>query len=538
MKGMRKGLPDIPPEERTPLVVLLLEIINQQQEEIQRLRDEIAILKGQKPKPQIKPSRLEQPSVPPQSSTADNKRPGSAKRSKNAQLTIHREIPVLVADAPSGSVVVGYEDYIVQELVFQPQVTRYVRQRVRTPDGQTVLAPLPAEVLPGQHYGPTLISYILYQYHHNHVTQPLLLEELEELGIAISAGQLNRILTEGKDSFHQEKEALLPVGLEVSSYVGVDDTGARHQGKNGYCTVIGNDCFAYFASTASKSRLNFLEILRGPHSDYVINDVTVGYLEQQRLSKPLVRKLCTGPQEFADEAAWQARLAEVGITGERRVRLATEGALLGSVIAHGVSTELVILSDGAPQFEVLVHAACWIHAERGLARLIPFSEPHRIAIEKVREQIWVLYQDLKAYRTRPDAAQAAPLAARFDALVNQKTSFPSINGVLKEMRDHKADLLRVLERPEVPLHNNTSESHVRDYVKKRKISGSTRSEAGRRCRDTFASLKKTCRCLAVPFWTYLLDRVKGLGKVAQLADLVRQRARELTPKLVPAVPTK
>ena len=43
----------------------------------------------------------------------------------------------------------------------------------------------------------------------------------------------------------------------------MDDTGARHEGKNGYCTAIGNDLFAYFESTDSKSRLNFLKVLRG-----------------------------------------------------------------------------------------------------------------------------------------------------------------------------------------------------------------------------------------------------------------------------------
>ena len=86
-------------------------------------------------------------------------------------------------------------------------------------------------------------------------------------------------------------------------------------------------------------------------------------------------------------------------------------------------------------------------------------------------------------------------------------------------------LLLVLQRPEVPSHNNLSEGHVRDYVKKRKISGSTRSDSGRRARDTFASLKKTCRRLGVNFWEYLQDRVQGLGKVPRPADLIRQKAR-------------
>src|SRR5207237_10591582 len=116
-------------------------------------------------------------------------------------------------------------------------------------------------------------------------------------------------------------------------------------------------------------------------------------------------------------------------------------------------------------------------------------------------------------REQPQEARRAALESRFDTLVGQRTGYPSINGVLKEMREHKADLLRVLERPEVPLHNNAVESDIREYVKRRKISGGTRSDAGRRCRDTFASLKKTCRKLGLRFWDYLQDRVGGLGQI-------------------------
>lgn len=71
----------------------------------------------------------------------------------------------------------------------------------------------------------------------------------------------------------------------------------------------------------------------------------------------------------------------------------------------------------------------------------------------------------------------------------------------------------MLERPDIPLHTNGSEGDVRDYVKKRKVSGGTRSDLSRRCRDTFASLKKTCRKLGVSFWDYLNDRVDQGGLV-------------------------
>jgi hypothetical protein len=536
---MGNGLPEIAPEERTPLVDRLLEIIQQQAEEIQQLRDEIAILKGLNPRPKIKPSRLEDPKANAANQEANpGQRPGSAKRSKTAELKITDEVVLTVLDAPPGSTVKGYEEIIVQDLEITSKVIRFRRQRIQLPDGRTVLAALPAGIQ--GHFGPELIAYILMQYHHNGVTQPLLLEELHERGIDISAGQLSRILTENKEAFHQEKEELLPAGLQSSSYINVDDTGARHQGKNGFCLHIGNEFFCYFASTGSKSRLNFLEILRRPHTDYVINDMALAYWERQELPAALIEKLWSvwsGPKKFADPAAWQAWLAELGNSGERHVRIASEGALLGSLIAHGVSPELAVMSDGAPQFVVLVHLLCWIHLERLLAKMIPISELHREAIEKIRDQIWELYRDLKAYRAKPDAARIPELEARFDALVNQHTNFTTVNGVLKQMRERKAELLAVLERPELPLHNNTSESHLREYVKKRKISGGTRSDDGRRCRDTFASLKKTCRCLGVSFWQYLVDRIKGLGQIPQLADLIRQRAAENQTPPVAAVPT-
>jgi hypothetical protein len=543
-------LPDITESECTPLVQQLLDIIRLQQERIRQLEDqvrlhherirqledEIARLKGLKSRPRIAPSALETPPRPPRDPKA--KRPGSAKRSKTAQLTITEETVLRVPDVPEGAVFKGYVDFVVQDLILQPRVIRYRREHWMTPDGRSLVAPLPAAVLPGSHFGPDLIGFILHQYHHQHVTQPLLLEQLHQLGIDISAGELSRILTEGKDAFHQEKAELLPTALEVSTYVEVDDTGARHQGHTGACTQIGNEFFAVFNSTASKSRLNFLDILRGPHTDYVINETAVAYWRRQKLPAVVVERLCQGPHAFADTAAWHDRLRDLGITPPRHVRIATEGALLGSLIAHGVSPELAVLSDGAGQYDVLAHAACWIHAERPLARLIPYSEEHRAAIAQVRGQIWDLYQDLKGYRQQPEPSQRPDLEARFDALCGQRTGFPSIDGVLQGMRAHRASLLRVLDRPEIPLHTNRSERHLRDYVKKRKISGGTRSELGRAARDTFASLKKTCRELGVNFWDYLQDRVRGVGQIPRLAELIRRRAEEMPArKVVAASPT-
>ncbi len=531
---MKTELPEVRPEERTPLVDSLLAIIQQLldrvqqlEETVQHLRDENAILKGLKPRPEIRPSKLESATPPPR--PKDGKRPGSHKRHKNNQLCIPEDVVLMPDHLPAGAVLKGFEPYVVQDLVILAKATRYLRARHELPEGRSVLAALPANVPPGSHFGSGLICYILDQYYDAHVTQPLLWQQLRDYGIDISTGQLSHILTENQDVFHQEKDEVRWAGLQTASYIGTDDTGARHQGRTGYCTVIGNDLFACFESTDCKSRLNFLQVLHGSQRLWVINEMTLAYWERQKLAATLVEKLSQGPQEFTEEVAWQTRLKELDITSKRHVGIATEGALLGGLVARGVSPNLVVLSDGAQQFEILVHASCWIHAERPLARMIPHNDAHREVIESFRTQIWELYKDLKAYRQQPDVAQKPILEARFDGLCNQKTAYPNINAVLKEIRVYKTDLLRVLERPEVPLHNNAEESDIREYVKKRKISGSTRSATGRRCRDTFTSLKKTCRKLGVNFWNFLRDRLSGLGQIQRLAQLIHQAAAAKPP---------
>jgi len=132
---------------------------------------------------------------------------------------------------------------------------------------------------------------------HGHVTQPLIWEELVDFGVDISKGQVSRILTEQKEDFHLEKEGVLCAGLDISSYINVDDTGARHAGKNGYCTHIGNDLFAWFESTASKSRINFLELLRQGNRDYVINAEALEYIQRQSFPQPLLALLATDPEK-------------------------------------------------------------------------------------------------------------------------------------------------------------------------------------------------------------------------------------------------
>lgn len=509
----------------------VLEENNRLWEENGRLKDEVAILKGEKKRPIFKPSRMNEDAgkssdtehIDPDAPAKKTKRAGSAKRSKTGQLTALDLIVNPEEVIPHGSRFKGYHDFTVQDIIITTRNTRYRLARWQTPDGRHLSGKLPKE-LQGRHFGPSLVAYLLYQHHHCHVTQPLLHEQLREWGVDISSGQINAILLDGKTPFHDEKDALLAAGLALSAYVTVDDSGARHQGKNGYVTHIGNQYFASFHSSMSKSRVNFLELLRAGQTDYRITTSALAYMKEQGLSQVFLHALRSNViADFADKAAWESHMESLGMNTPRYRRIATEGALLGSLSELHIAKNMAIISDDAGQFNVLTHGLCWVHAERLIHKMLPLNDQHRADIAKVRSQVWDLYADLKSYKLAPAEELKPQLKKRFDTIFTQKTSYTSLNLLLLRLHKNKSELLLVLERPEIPLHTNGSEGDIRGHVLKQKISGGTRSDLGRKCRDTFSSLKKTCRKLGISFWTYLIDRISCSDQIPSLHHIIEQR---------------
>jgi hypothetical protein len=524
---------EVPPEQRTPFVESLLRVIAQQQLVIDQLRAEMARQKRLPPRPTIRPSTLNASHPDPShKKRRRGKRPGSAKRQKTSELIIHETIPLLIDGLPEGTQQNGYEDFVVQELKIEAHNICYRRLRYLLPDGTNRTAPLPAHVQ--AHFGPGLRSHVLYQHHQGHVTQPLIHEELLDVGIDISTGQIDRLLTEGHEEFHAEKDALLPAAREVSSYFQADDTGARHQGKNAYTTVITNPFFASFTTTESKSRVNFLKLLRVPYEEYVISEDALLYMEYQGLSQALLRRLETAVKKadrvIVGEKTWQRQLTAWGIRADEPRRIVTEAALFGTLMRHELYLGQPLVSDDAGQFKILglLHGLCWLHAERSLKKLLPMNLREQEATDHIRDDLWKYYQRLRAYRESPTPRRKAGLELDFDGLFTRRTGFVDLNLALRRIHEKRDDLLLVLEHPDIPLHNNLSESDIREWAKKRKISAGTRSELGRRCRDTFVSLKKTCRKLGVSFRRYLQDRIHGLHEIFSLPDLIRQAALEKT----------
>jgi len=491
--------------------------VRAQEQEKEELYAEIKRLKGLNQRPKLKPSALEK-----KKKDKSNTRAGSKKKQKTQALIIHDEKKITLTEIPKEAVFKGYKTFVVQELIIKTKNTKYLLERWRLPTGKYITAKLP-EHISNNHFGANLRSYALHQYYHQGVTQNLLLEQLHEWGIDISKGGLNDILTSNKKDYHIETEELLEAGLKCSSYIQADDTGARHKGKNFICTVITNPWFAYFRTSKRKNRVNFLEILSGGKAFYNVNTAAIKYLEKKGLAKITIDTLQTGPAKFADYLAWDDYLNhfKIPIT-ERERTLLTEGVIYGGVVKRGLMKCTPIVSDEAGQFNVFERGLCWFHAERKIEKLIPANEQEIEDINIIKQDFWQLYDLLKDFKMNPIKMLEIQINNLFDIMCS-RTVFTGLKKVLNAFAKSRKQLLLVLKYPFIPLHNNLSESDIREQVKKRKISGSTRSEEGRMCRDTFASLKKTCKKLGITFWQYLLDREHNLNKVQKLAEILKNK---------------
>ena len=369
----------------------------------QAVKDELARLKHLPPRPPIKPSGMDK-STQAKGPEAGDEKGGRSSRRRGSQLDRLKigAIIVVKADPPAGSRNKGFEDIVVQDLSLNPQVTRYRRERWETPDGKTIIAALDPGLVGG--YGPHLHRLVLTLHFSGQVTCERITALLNGMGVVISKRQVVRLLTAKLETFRAEDEAVLKAGL-CGAYVTVDDTGARHAGKNGYTTQIGSmQMILPVASRRENARFMLLEL--------------------------------------ADDDLRQVALFHIGKRG---------------VVDH---------------------------IKRHAAQL---------------------------------------LRARFDRIFKRaSTGYVTLDRLLRRLFRNKDGLLRVLERPEIPINTNSSENDIRAFVTKRKISGGTVSDKGRDARDIMLGLAKTCMKLKLSFYEFIGARLGIPGpKIPPLASLIR-----------------
>jgi hypothetical protein len=504
------------------------------QVENQRLRDEINRLKGEQGAPAIKPNT---PQPPPKhhSSEKERRRPKTwSKDRKTDRIGIDRAQVVQVdpTHLPPDAVFKGYEDVVVQDVIFRTDNVLFHKEKFYSPSQhQTYLASLP----PGYRgqFGPGIKSLALVFYFGAQMSEPKVAELLRSVGVQISDGQVSNLLIKDQATFHEEKNALYQAGLASSPWQHLDDTSTRVNGQNGYCHIVCNPLYTAYFTMAAKDRLTIIDVLTNHRPRcFLVNAEALGYVEAFGLSavrRWQVRQLPCGV--IMEEATMQALLEThlPGLGPQQRKWLLDATAVAAYHAALAFPVVRLLVCDDAPQFTLVTEelALCWVHEGRHYKKLMPYVPYHRTLVETFVERFWTYYDQLLAYREQPTPEEAVRLHEEFEGLFSTVTGYQTLDERIAKTRAKKACLLMVLTHPEIPLHNNPAELGARARVRKRDVSFGPRTREGAKAWDTFMTLAETATKLGVSFYHYIHDRVSGASQMPSLADLIAERAKVL-----------
>jgi hypothetical protein len=513
-------------QKQTEQIQKQAELIQKQAEQITTLRqivqdleDEISRLNKTPKRPKFRPSGGD----PKSRSGKPGNSTGSGETNSTNKLApkkVRQEVRIPALGIPEGSRFKGFQEYAVQELEIAPKDVIYKLEVWQTPDGTVIRAMLPKEVQ-GSHFGCQLRA-LLHNLYALGMTEPGLFDLLRGSGIEISEGQVHNILMNESEKYREESEKILSAGLEEAPYIRTDDTGAKHQHKNGYCTNIGGEYFSYFKTTASKSRTNFLRLLLQGKEGYSINAAFIWHLFQSGVEDDLLNHLEEhAGKTYRSKKGLNRLLNQLGIEGKKIRMHCLEAGLVGFISESILKAGQVLLSDRAGQFAVFDHAGCWVHMERPLRKLAVATPEAEKELAQVRGAIWDLYDKLKeAALTQTGKEEIQQL---YDQLTAMHSISPGIREVLASFAQYREEMLKALDHPGLPLHNNDSERDIRDVAKRRNISGTTKSEKGRVFRDGIITLKQTCARLGISFWGYLTGWF--MQQPVDLAQNVREKYR-------------
>ena len=521
-----------------PILFQLIERLSQENEELkttnQKLRDEISLLKGEQGKPKIRGNKKPGENISSEKDRkAREKKNEKKSKAKKHKIKIDRTevCEVDKSGLPQDAVFKGHESVIVQEILIKTDNVEYKREVFYSAtEHKTYVGQLPAGVT-GE-FGPGVRSLVSTLKYVGNMSEPKILELLENCGIFISQSTISRILTNDESGFNKEKEDIFGAALKTTPFQQIDDTTVRVNGENQYSQILCNPYYTAFFTVPHKNRLTILDILLcGRERTYVFDLKAFCLLADLKVPKKVIKQIrdLTDEREIS-ETEMQKLLKIIFSNAKKGKNTRTRIMEAAAIASYHRQTEIpvvnILLSDDAPQFKKLTaeQALCWIHDGRHYNRLSPIVPFNIDELEKFKTRFWDYYGALLKYKKNPNPETAARLTSEFDNLFSTKTGYDALDDRIEKTRNKKKELLLVLKYPWLPLHNNASELGARVEKRRQDVSLQTKSVKGTKAKDSFLTITQTAKKLGVNAYKYIYDRISKTFSMPSLADLILQNS--------------
>ncbi|MCP4721837.1 MAG: hypothetical protein GY860_20445 [Desulfobacteraceae bacterium] len=522
------------------ILINLVERLTEQNENLktenQKLRDENNRLKGEQGKPNIRGNKVGGKKADVSSEKEIKKRKEKKKKkskSKKGKIRIDRSEVCEVdhSKLPADAEFKGHENVVVQEILIKTDNVEYKKEVFYSAsEKRTYVGELPTGIV-GE-FGPGIRSLVCTLKYVANMSQPKIHELLENCGVFISQPTISRILINDETGFNQEKKDIFRAALEHTLYHQIDDTTVRVNGKNQYSQILCNPYYTAFFTVPRKDRLSILDLLLcGRERTYRFDLKAFCLMSDFNVAKKVTKQLInlTEDKEIS-EAEMKALLEKVFEKGKgknTKTRIMEAAAIAAYHRQTSVPIVDILLADDAPQFKKITSelALCWIHEGRHYNRLDPIFPCTVDALKEFKTDFWDFYRDLLKYKNDPNPEKAEKLSAQFDELFSTKTIYDALNNRIEKTRSKKEELLKVLEYPWLPLHNNDSELGARVEKRRQDVSLHTISDAGTKAKDAFLTITQTAKKLGVNAFQYINDRVSGKFSMPALSELIIENAK-------------
>lgn len=490
------------------------------EEKVSRLEDEIRRLKGEKSKPQIKPANTKDLNPP------EKKKHQKKSRKNDLEIDEKIEVDVDKEDLPTDAKFIGKRTIIIQDMIIKRNNIEFTINRYWSDElGRVIEGKIPDE-FKGSEFGPTLRSFMLYQFYKNRVPHQKIIDMLSDWKIEISKGTVCNILNKNDDVFAEDLKSARDSAIKKCSQVHIDDTGAKFKGIRGYTFGVSNKFFTSFTTGFEKNRWFSVGALLGGTQGFLLNRDSISFVAK-KLKKPKITNylsMLEGNKVYSRIELEKLLEADVfKEIGPKQLDIVRTAGAIGAMRSSTIGSAIkFLISDDAPNFVNLIknHQLCWVHEIRKYKLCEVFKRIESVTLEKLLDQWRAFYKLMKAFRSNQTRELRMKVNAEFDRICSIKTMVKPLDEQLARTRANKKELLLFLKYPQLPLHNNMAEVDIRERVIKRKISMQNRSLEGMKAWDLMLSLASTCRKIGLSFWNYLEDRISMKESIPYLGRVI------------------